>query len=127
VNSTKERVIFEFTPPAAVILDKAFQSYGTLRGLVITVSRVGDRPNGRVRVQVSGKHPNEAGIPKEPDIWSILSHLWGLSSQAKGRFQDDFADADTEHERVVNGVNRPVNGLDNSDILNSFGEEIGRM
>jgi len=73
-----EKVIFEFTPPAGLTLDQAFNEFGSLRGLQIGTTRVSNRSNAKVHVRIFGVEKNVRTIPKAPDIVPIMARIWGL-------------------------------------------------
>jgi hypothetical protein len=78
--ATEEKVIFEFTPPAALFLDSVFEEFGSLRGAQIIATRKGDRANAMVHVRCVGREKNWKNIPNPPDIVPVMCRIWGVSS-----------------------------------------------
>jgi hypothetical protein len=105
VEGSNQHVIFEFTPAAAMAFDVAFKEYETLRGLRVIAKRVGKATNSKVHVAVKGKHPNAHKLPAEPEIWPILSHIWGLHESAAAvpspLYFDGLAEVETADIRAA--------------------------
>ena len=78
---SKERVILEITAQAAEQLTALASGYRTLRGLEVTAARPSQKPNGRVVLQARPNGTPPDHLPLEPDVKTILLHIWGLDDQ----------------------------------------------
>jgi hypothetical protein len=121
---SNERVIFEFTPAAAVTLDALFKEAGTLRGLKLLAGRAGGKLNGKVQVTSQGFTPNTHKLPADEPVWPVLSRVWGLTDAAQGSFSEFDEFATSESEKVQEGIapkhtrrSRVVPGSDGGDNL----------
>jgi hypothetical protein len=89
----RQKVVFEFTPSIAQVLDGTFKTFGTLRGFQLVATRSSNKVNGKVMLQVKGRTDKIEKIPKDEAVWPILSHIWGLSEAAVP--DEGFIDLDT--------------------------------
>ena len=105
--------VFEFTPPPALILGKAFDERGTLRGLNLVFSRRTKKANGAVTVTIRGTNDQAHRLPPDQDTWSILSRIWGLNKHTSPTFAEFSPDSLAEAERVQNAMNQIGDGHDN--------------
>lgn len=126
-NKNGAQILFEFTPPAAVILDKAFREYTSLRGLNVIATRGSKRANGKVQVEVRGLNPGAHKLPAEPDVWEVLSHLWGLREEAPGRFAEFEPDHLSELEKVQHGISTHGDADDNEWMRAKAGDLAGQL
>lgn len=94
------RILFEFTPPAAVQLDQAFKEFGSLRGLSIIAARTAKRANAKVVLTIKGINSQAHKLPADSEIWPILSHIWGLNEDAPIEEQEILPSALAEVERI---------------------------
>jgi len=97
-------VVFEFTPPGAVVLDEAVKEFGTLRGMKIIATRPTKKDNGKVHLQALGISDRVHKLPPEEDLWVILARIWGLATEFEAAHQAFLPNEMSEHERVVNGM-----------------------
>lgn len=94
-------IVFEFTPPGAVMLDSVHSEYGSIRGLQIVAARAGGRVNGKVHLTQKGFSKDTHRLPAEVDIWTVLSHIWGLQASAPAKFAEFTEEGLSENEKVL--------------------------
>lgn len=75
--------LFELTAPAAEPLTAYREQHGTLRGCVLTASRISPRPNGRVRITTRTADLTNIVLPEPPDLRLILATLWNMPELAQ--------------------------------------------
>jgi len=78
-----DHVIWECTAPIGIRLKAACHTLGSLRGLRIVVSRVGNRPTGRILMRAANELMDSSYLPKPPDVQSIMEHMWERSLDPK--------------------------------------------
>lgn len=74
--------ILEFTAAAGQDLEDWLLANGSLRGSLLTASRAGNRPNGRVHLQFRPAAPTDPKLPPEPAILPMLAALWHMPVDA---------------------------------------------
>lgn len=97
-HATQEKIVLEVTAAAAPPLLRVYADTRSLHGLVIKCSRVGDRPNGRVRIVPNGQSANAHRLPLCPPIWPIVAHIWGISASGEAAGRSDRPIPMTEAE-----------------------------
>lgn len=96
------QVVFEFPPPAAIQLDRAFKEYQSLRGLKLNVTRTENRSNAKVTIEVRGVSDQAHKLPPDEEVWPIIAHIWGLTEHAPAKFVEFAPEnlAEVERRRV---------------------------
>lgn len=100
-HRTGTRCVWEFTPPAAVVLDRAFKEFGSLRTLDVKVGRTSKRPNAKVKVEIVGATRIPGKVLPEIDVWPVLSHIWGLTTSAPAKFSEFLPENLPQFERAT--------------------------
>jgi hypothetical protein len=72
------KCLLELTATAAETLGAAAEQKGSLRGHWITVSRVGDRPNGPLMVQWAPSDFTDEQVPESFSVQQALLRLWNV-------------------------------------------------
>lgn len=72
-------VILEITAAAAGAIEAYFNKHRTLRGAGIVAERVGQKPNGRLRLMLTPPAAEIDQLPKAPQIQRLLARIWGLN------------------------------------------------
>lgn len=71
----KERMLLELGKRHGKVLEKMIEEFGTLRGVMCTVERIGDGDNAAVAI-TRYAHMGENGIPYESDWVLRLCKMW---------------------------------------------------
>jgi hypothetical protein len=100
-TSDESPIVFEFTPPGAVVLDKAIKEFGTSRGLLVIASRASGRVNGKVTLATKGMSQVAHKLPLEVELWPVLARIWGLTVDANLRQASFAKESLSEHEKVL--------------------------
>jgi hypothetical protein len=79
----------EITDHAAATLNRAAAQRHHLRGLELSATRLGGKPNGKLIITLAEHGGDHADLPDPPDVKAYLRHLWRL----------DRHEARTENER----------------------------
>lgn len=94
-------VIFEFTPPGAIVLAEARKEFNTLRGLQIVAGRSNARANGKVNLSHRGISSKAHKLAEAPILFEVMSHIWGLRTQYPAKFVEFEEGSLSEHEKVL--------------------------
>ncbi len=78
IDATQEIVIFETTARAAAPFTEYHQRYGTTRGCHFRASRLNQRPNGRILVQLKPGDLAKVNLPPAPKVEKLLCHIWNV-------------------------------------------------
>jgi hypothetical protein len=113
-NKTGTKIIFEFTPPGALVLQKARNEYTTLRGLNIIASRPSRKANGKVLLEIRGMNSGAHKLPPAPDAKPLLMHIWGLADQDIPEYAEFTPDGLAEAERVQHAMEQVPPADENS-------------
>lgn len=92
--------ILELTANPCLAIQSYQDTYGTTRGALITVKRVGARQNGRVECVCEPCNRDKLSLPDEPNLINALATLWSLPTSA---FIEQTAAQTGNAEQTVSG------------------------
>jgi hypothetical protein len=84
IGGKKEHVITVLTESAEVQLRDLAPDPDNLRGVVIDITRQGQRANGRITVAYADEAVPNHVLPKAPDLRLHLLNTWGLLGDQMG-------------------------------------------
>jgi len=79
---THEVFIFECTANAARALEHYFNSFGTLRGCLITATRPKRRRNAKIEILTQPADLSNLNLPRPPDLTKALAIIWQIPGNA---------------------------------------------
>jgi hypothetical protein len=74
--ATRHHVVLELTALAATPIHEFATRGNALRGAEITATRLGNRPNSPVEIQISAADIDHANLPPPVNLVAFLEHLW---------------------------------------------------
>lgn len=81
--TTHEHVLLELTAQACEIVNDFHKKNSLLRGALITATRAGKLPNGRVLLQLNPGDLQGINLPDPPDVRKHMMHIWGIQDGGK--------------------------------------------
>lgn len=95
---TDQIAIAEVTDSASDDFDRFIARHNTLRGGRLTLSRQGQRPNGRILAQIEPGDLSDERLPDCPNVQQMLMKIWGVN-------QNHAVSANKNHGRAKNSGN----------------------
>jgi len=86
-----KHIILAVTPGAALGIGDTAPDPVNLRGLYLTVERLGRRANSRLQARVEEVELGQIKLPEIPDLKAHLLHIWGLDQAHLGTDNPDYA------------------------------------
>lgn len=77
-TAPSKHLIVALTPGAATQILDAAPDPNNLRGLFLTVERLGSKPNGQLRGNVEPANIEPGHLPPEPELLRHLYKIWGV-------------------------------------------------
>lgn len=87
---SKKHTLLRLTKPAILQLKSQTTLRSSLRGTPILVERKGNRPNGRVLVQVEEHLIDPAKLPQAPDIPAHMARIWQIGGLDLSHDADEY-------------------------------------
>lgn len=75
-QASRRQIVVQLTPLAAQSLDEAIERYGSLRGLLINLTRANRRPNSRIIVETRALPMPDPNLPEGVDIKRYMELIW---------------------------------------------------
>ncbi len=78
LDGTHEKAIFEMTARASTGFQEYFQRHTTLRGCKFKASRLNQRNNGRILIQLKQADLTNITLPDALPLEKLLCHIWNI-------------------------------------------------
>lgn len=114
IDATQEVAIFETTARASAAFSAHHERYSTLRGAHFKASRINNRQNGRVLIQVKPGDLQRIKLPPPQPVEKLLCHIWNIppvtvnKTAAKTRPPFDHARVDRLQDPDVIKIDTPA-------------------
>lgn len=120
-------VLLTITAGAADAFEAYAALHGSIRGAMVTLSRPGGRPNGRIVAELQPSGIASTRLPDEPDLFAVVANIWGLDEQVAhdfthhgGTIMPGLMSDELAHELAS------VAGFPSSDVGPSAGPDVAQ-